>query len=84
MKMKMKLDRNLHFQGLFHPAFFARALSHENGDKQRPTKRRRLQGMLDKTDPLRRVTIEIFKITKQQQVGWLPSINKFKTQETIG
>ena len=26
-------------------------MAHENGDKQRPTKRRHVQGMLDETDP---------------------------------
>ena len=26
--------------------------AHENGDKQRPTKKRQVQGMLDETDPL--------------------------------
>ena len=50
-------------KGLFHIACLARVVSwfafvdaifmgHENGSKQRPTKRRRLQGMLDETDPL--------------------------------
>ena len=50
-------------KGLFHPACLARVVSwftfvaaiflaHENGDKQRPTKRRHVQGMLDETDPL--------------------------------
>ena len=28
-------------------------MGHENGDKQRPTKRRHVQGMLDETDPVR-------------------------------
>ena len=48
---------------LFHPACLARVVSwfafvvaifmaHENGDKQRPAKRRHVQGMLDETDPL--------------------------------
>ena len=27
-------------------------MTHENGDKQRPVKRRHVQGMLDETDPL--------------------------------
>ena len=27
-------------------------MAHENGDKQRPAKRRHVQGMLDETDPL--------------------------------
>ena len=27
-------------------------MAHENGDKQRPTKIRHVQGMLDETDPL--------------------------------
>ena len=27
-------------------------MGHENGGKQRPTKRRHMQGMLDETDPL--------------------------------
>ena len=27
-------------------------MGHENGDKQRPTKRRHVQGMLDETEPL--------------------------------
>ena len=27
-------------------------MAHENGDEQRPTKRRHVQGMLDETDPL--------------------------------
>ena len=26
-------------------------MAHENGDKQRPNKRRHVQGMLDETDP---------------------------------
>ena len=50
-------------KGLFHPACRARVVSwfafvvaifmgHENGDKQRLAKRRHVQGMLDKTDPL--------------------------------
>ena len=49
-------------KGLFHPPSLARVFSwfafvvaifmaHENGDKQRPTKRRQVQGMLDETDP---------------------------------
>ena len=53
----------LPLKGLFHLAFLARVvfwfafvvaifMGHENGDKQRPTKRRHVQGMLDKTDPL--------------------------------
>ena len=48
---------------LFHPACLVRVVSwfafvvaifmaHENGDKQRPAKRRHVQGMLDETDPL--------------------------------
>ena len=48
---------------LFHPACLARVVSwfafvvaifmaHENADKQRPTKRRSVQGMLDETDAL--------------------------------
>ena len=48
----------------FHPACLARVVSwfsfvaaifiaHENGDEQRQAKRRHVQGMLDKTDPLR-------------------------------
>ena len=51
-------------KGLFHPACLARVVSwfafvvaifmaHENDDKQRPAKRRHVQGMLDETDPLR-------------------------------
>ena len=28
-------------------------IAHENGDKQRPAEGRRVQGMLDETDPLR-------------------------------
>ena len=50
-------------KALFHPAFLARVvfwfafvvaifMGHENGDKQRPTKRRHVQGMLDETEPL--------------------------------
>ena len=50
-------------KGLFHPACLASVVSwfafvvaifmaHENGDKQRPAKRRHVQGMLDETDPL--------------------------------
>ena len=49
-------------KGLFHPACLARVVSwfafvvaifmaHENGDKQRPAKRRHVQGMLHETDP---------------------------------
>ena len=55
--------RSLRLKGLFHPACLVRVVSwfaivvaifmnHENGDKQRPTKRRHVQGMLDETDPL--------------------------------
>ena len=54
-------DWNL--KGLFHPACLARVdswfafvaaifMGHENGDKQRATKSRHVQGMLDETDPL--------------------------------
>ena len=50
-------------KGLFHPACLARVVSwiafvaatfmaQENGDKQRPTKRRHVQSMLDETVPL--------------------------------
>ena len=49
-------------KGLFHPACLARLslfafvvaifMGHENGDKQRPAKRRHVQGMLDETGPL--------------------------------
>ena len=53
----------LTLKGLFHPACLARVVSwfafvvaifmgHENGGKQKPTKRRHVQGMLDETDPL--------------------------------
>ena len=28
-------------------------MAHENGDKQRPAKRRHVQGMLDETEPLK-------------------------------
>ena len=53
----------LPLKGLFHPACLARVVSwfafvvaifmgHENGDKQKPTKSRHVQGMLDETDPL--------------------------------
>ena len=53
-------------KGPFHPAFFAHFVSwlafvvanfmaHENGDKQRPTKRQHVQRMLDETDPLKAV-----------------------------
>ena len=51
-------------KALFHPACLARVVSwfafvvtifmaHENGDKQRETKSRHVQGMLDETEPLR-------------------------------
>ena len=51
-------------KGLFHPACLVRvvswlpllspfSLANENGDRQRPTKRRHVQGMLGETDPLR-------------------------------
>ena len=51
-------------KGLLHPACLARVVSwfafvvaifmgHENGGKQKPTKRRHVQGMLDETDPLK-------------------------------
>ena len=50
-------------KGLFHPACLARVdswfafvaaifMGHENGDEQRATKSRHVQGMLDETDPL--------------------------------
>ena len=53
----------LDLKGLFHPACLARVVSwfafvvaifmgHENGDKQRATKSRHVQGMLDETGPL--------------------------------
>ena len=35
-------------------------MDHENGDKQRPVKRRHVQGMLDETDPLRILKLESF------------------------
>ena len=41
-----------HLKGLFHPACLARVMGHENGKKQRLSKRRNVQGMLDETDPL--------------------------------
>ena len=55
-------------KGLFHPACLERVvpwfafvvaifMGHENGDKQRPAKRRHVQGMLDETDPLTLKTI---------------------------
>ena len=58
----------LQLKGLFHPACLARVVSwfafvvaifmaHENGDKQRPTKRRHVQGMLDETDPLKAICL---------------------------
>ena len=58
------LKTQLCLKGLFHPACLARVVSwfafvvaifmaHENGDRQRPAKRRHMQGMLDETDPLR-------------------------------
>ena len=51
-------------KGLFHPACLARIVSwfasvvstfmaYENYDRQRPTKRQHVQGMLDETDPLK-------------------------------
>ena len=51
-------------KALFHPACLARVVSwfafvvaifmgHENGDKQRETKSRHVQGMLDETEPLK-------------------------------
>ena len=54
-------------KGLFHPACLARVVSwfafvfaifmaHENGGKQRPTRRRHVQGMLDETDPLKKTS----------------------------
>ena len=39
-------------------------MGHEDGDKQRPTKRRHVQGMLDETDPLKtglRIIHQAFK-----------------------
>ena len=55
---------------LFHPAFLAHVLSwlafvvaifmaHENGDKQRQTKGRHVQGMMDETDPLTRKFVRL-------------------------
>ena len=34
------------------PLFVAIFMTHENGDKQRQSKRRQVEGMLDETDPL--------------------------------
>ena len=55
--------KTLPLKALFHPACLARVVSwfafvvaifmaHENGDKQRETKSRHVQGMLDETEPL--------------------------------
>ena len=43
--------------GIDNKIFFSKSrlkstMAHENGDKQRPTKRRHVQGMLNETDPL--------------------------------
>ena len=54
-------------KGLFYPASLARVVSwlafvvaifmgHEYGEKQRPAKRRHVQGMLDETEPLNSIT----------------------------
>ena len=61
--LSIKLFKSL--KGLFHPACLARIISwfafvvtvfmaHENGDKQRQTKRHHVQDMLVETDPLKR------------------------------
>ena len=53
-------------KGLFNPVFLACVvfwfafvvaifMGHENGNKQGPTKRRHVQGMLDETEPLTKV-----------------------------
>ena len=44
-------------------------MGHENGGKQKPTKRRHVQGMLDETDPLT-LDFEQFLITKNQVAAW--------------
>ena len=47
-------------------------MAHENGDKQRPTKRRHVQGMLDETDPLNtRSTASFIKSPLIEQMGWM-------------
>ena len=63
LQQRRSKKRDLFLKGLLHPAFLARVVSwfafvvaifmgHENGGKQKPTKRRHVQGMLDETDPL--------------------------------
>ena len=58
-------------KGLFHPACLVRVvfwfafvvaifMGHENGEKQRPVRRRHVQGMLDETDPLSTHTTNFF------------------------
>ena len=60
---KQQSSFSRHLKGLFHPTCLARVISwfafvvaifmgRENDGKQRPTKRRHMQGMLDETDPL--------------------------------
>ena len=73
-------------KGLFHPACLARVVSwfafvvaifmgHENGDKQRPAKRRHVQGMLDETDPLK--TLKDFPMSKINLILETKEMKKF-------
>ena len=45
----------MHLSSLGWPLFVAIFVARENGDKQRPTKRRHVHGMLDETDPLKEI-----------------------------
>ena len=67
-----RFELKCQLKGLFHPACLARVVSwfafvvaiflgHGNGDKQRPTKRRHVQGMLDETDPLKQLMLLYYK-----------------------
>ena len=83
-------------KGLFHPAFLARVVSwfpfvvaifmgHENGGKQRLAKRRHVQGMLDETDPLKQLRIQVYGDISHEQKPQV-SIRMFpqsKNQQTF-
>ena len=94
-------------KGLFHPAYPARVVSwfafvvaifmgYENGDKQRPTKRRLVQGMMDETDPLGLLSIrrkiplaKIFlclQIRFRSKVEWVSTFERrrFSTRQSDG
>ena len=82
---------HLSLKGLFHPAYLARVVSwfafvvavfmaYENGDKQRPAKRRHMQGMLDETDPLNHCSNET-ESKKLKEYHLLSHCNMFTCEE---